>query len=294
MAAHRHPHARVAHPAGVLLPLVAEGVEPRGHQVGRRQRAQVLGEDRGGAGVAAPALVGEVVVAKPVHLRLAQQEALLEGEVRRALRREVADRIDQELEGGGRAVARAHEPGRDGGEVASGAVAADRDPCRVDAEGRRVVARPLERGRRVLDGGRERVLRSHPVVHGQHGHAGVAGEEAADALARHEVADHEAAAVEVEEHPFPGSLGHVQAGRKPAPRAGDVQIVRAGHRLHRAAGGQGAPDRLLPGRGHRHLLDGGAVGAARERDHQVGLVVQRQTVDRGWRAARHRPLQRGG
>ena len=101
------------------------------------------------------------------------------------------------------------------GEVAARAVAADRDA---------VVAlrRPLEGARRVVDVGRERVLGRLAVLDAQHVDARVPAEHAARRVVRVEVADDEAAAVQVEQRRFSAPARPSVAARG---QAGDAQVL---------------------------------------------------------------------
>ena len=85
-----------------------------------------------------------------------------------------------------------------GREVAAGAVAADGDPGRV-APSSAALATAQRAGPGVFDGGGEGVLGGEPVVHREDRGPGGVGEEAADPVVGLEVADHPAAAVEIDE-----------------------------------------------------------------------------------------------
>src|SRR5262249_9489697 len=84
------------------------------------------------------------------------------------------------------------------GEAAARRVAADADARRIAAEAARVLERELVRGPRVLLRRGEAVLGAHAVVDRQHEAARASGDQAAERVAPVEVADHEAALVEIE------------------------------------------------------------------------------------------------
>ena len=84
----------------------------------------------------------------------------------------------------------------DRGEVAAGAVAADREPGGVTAELGRVLAKPRDDRVRVLHAGREPVLGRETVVDRDDDAAGRVADRAAHAVVGVEVADHPPAAVE--------------------------------------------------------------------------------------------------
>ena len=64
---------------GVLLAFVAQRIEGRGHDVGRSEPRQVIGEQRRGPWIACTRSFGpQIVRLEPVHLRVGEQEALAE------------------------------------------------------------------------------------------------------------------------------------------------------------------------------------------------------------------------
>ena len=87
----------------------------------------------------------------------------------------------------------------DGGQVAPGAVAGNRQPARIDAVPLGVVGDPARGGDRILDGGGELVLGRQTVVDGHDDGGDGIGDRAADLVVALQVADHPAAAMEVDE-----------------------------------------------------------------------------------------------
>ena len=152
----------------------------------------------------------------------------------------VGRRVDQQLHCRHRAAAGPGQQADHGGEVAAGAVAADRDPGRVDAQLGGVGAGPGEGGPGVLDRGREGMLGRQPVVDREHRRPGRGGEEAADAVVGVEVADHPAAAVEVD-------------------RAAAAACRARGRRERRAGPGSARPGRAISSPSTRAIGIGGCA-----------------------------------
>ena len=115
--------------------------------------------------------------------------------VRGMRHRKVGGRIDQHLarDRGAVAVARRYRDHR--GEVAAGAVAADHQPRRVDAELLCIVRDPFGRGDGVIDGGGKFVLGREPIIDRDHDQLAFVGQFPAHHVVGIEIADHPAAAV---------------------------------------------------------------------------------------------------
>ena len=143
----------------------------------------------------------------------------------RRRRAEIGCGVDQELEGRrGTSVARG-ELRDDGGQIAPGAVAADADARRIGAKRCGVGERPVQGRTRVLDGGRERVLRGQPVIDGQHMRAAVAAQDAADAVVRLEIAVGEPTSVVVDEQRVRAAgLGRGVVARPDPDRAVQIEL----------------------------------------------------------------------
>jgi hypothetical protein len=112
----------------------------------------------------------------------------------------VGRRIDQQLVGDRQVAGVAAEQRDDGGEVAAGAVAADRRGATRSRPSARHGGAPSGRGEAVVDRGREAVLGAHAVVDRDDRAARAVGELAAEHVVGVEVADGPAAAVEVHQH----------------------------------------------------------------------------------------------
>ncbi len=131
-----------------------------------------------------------------------------------------------------RVLALARQQRHHGGDVAARAVAAHGDAVRVRAQLLRVLERPAQRRLAVLDRRRERVLGRQPVVDRQHVRAPVAAQQPAGGVVGVEVADHEAAAVVVDDQRVraAGLRRHVVAGLDRAFGAVHLEVA---HLLHR-------------------------------------------------------------
>jgi hypothetical protein len=79
--------------------------------------------------------------------------------------------------------------GRDRGEVAPRAVAADREPRVIEPERRRIAAEPSSRRDAILDGPPGTAAPARAVIHGRHRAAGRVSEDPADHVVGVEVAD---------------------------------------------------------------------------------------------------------
>ncbi len=227
----RHGNAGFLEAMGVFVALVAQGIGACGQHIGRRQADQRLGKRGRSAPVVNVGGAVEIVIAKPADHRMRQQDAGLRLAVRGVRHREVGGRIDQHLACDRRAVAVARRDRHHGGEVAAGAVAADRQPGRVDAELLRMVGDPFGRRDGVIDGGGKFVLGREPVIDGNDDELAFVGQFPAHHVVGIEIADHPAAAVK--EH---------QAGREsvwPASASSACRCARQSTREER--GSRAAP-----------------------------------------------------
>ena len=174
-----------------------------------------------------------------VHRRRRDQLVVAELVARRVAGREVGARAQQELEHE-RGPAVADELGADGRKGRTRCVAADREACRVTAEGRRVLPDPAQRGQAVVDRGGERVLRRGAEPDRDDEAAGGAGEEPAHRVRGRDAPDREAPAVEVDEDGLEAGASArcvgvrcVDAHREVAAGPGEHAIVDRGHRVGR-------------------------------------------------------------
>ena len=135
------------------------------------------------------------MIAKPFDDGMRQQDAGLGLAVRGMRHRKIGGRIDQHLSGdrGAVAVARRYRDHR--GEIAAGAVAADHQPRRVDAELFGIAGDPFRRRDGVVDGGGKFVLGRQAIIDRDHDQLAFIGELAAHHVVGIEIADHPAAAV---------------------------------------------------------------------------------------------------
>ncbi len=159
--------------------------------------------------------------------------------------------------------------------------------------------RPGEGGGGVFDGGREGMLRRQSVVDRQHGRAGGRGEEATDAVVGLEVADHPAAAVEVEEEGG-RAVGRqppwqVEAGRKRPGVAWDLELFDPRHRDRRPARGRFGAAAVVGSRrrGRQPFRERGLARDLGEADKGVEVGREDLAVD-ARRRPEEQPLQAGG
>ena len=160
-----------------------------------------------------------------------------------------------------------------------GAVTADGEPPGVDVQVGCVGVQPVEGSDGVVRCRREWVFGCQAVVHGHHPHARPGAQAATDPLVGVEVADDEAATVEVDHRPCLASdvLGFVDPNRNVATRAWDapildpsnrrwVHVVDAAieHRLSSAIRAQFAHRRYAGVFQHLQQAGGGGIGGCRD------------------------------
>src|SRR6202035_3477151 len=112
-----------------------------------------------------------VEAGEPVESLVTELEALPEQLTRRMPVGEVQPRVDEQLQCGRRPTIAGRSLGDAGRQIAAGAVAADGDAARIGAELHRVLDREPERGDRIVERGRKRVLGSEPVCDREHAYA---------------------------------------------------------------------------------------------------------------------------
>ena len=203
--------------------------------------------------------------------------------------------IDEQLRG--RRPLVALEQRDNGAEVPSGAVAADGDAIGIGAEVARVGQRPAECGPGVVERRRERMLGREPVGHAEHVRAGLAAQDAARRVVRVEIANHETAAVKVDEQRRlgPGSARRrIVADGDPVIAGGDLEVEHGADRQRRST----EDDRLPPvppptcfdARFEQSVLDAPAADAAQE----LRLRIELLAIDHDRRLARQRNLHAVG
>ena len=264
---------------GVFVAFVAQGIGAGGQHIGRRQADQCPGAYRRCPPVMRVGGAVEIVIAKPLDDGVREQDAGLRLAVRGVRHRKIGGRIDQHLARDRGAVAVARRYRDDRGEVAAGAVAADHQPRRVDAELLCVDGDPFRRGDRVIDGGGEFVLGREPVIDGNNDELTFIGQFAAHHVVGIEIADHPAAAVK--EH---------QARREPGCPQLQWRVDARGDRSVRARGSRAAATDLssggsglltkraceieLAGFRRRQCLISGTAGFLKRLEHGGGIGIE--------------------
>ncbi len=278
----------------VRFAFVAQHVEPAREYDRRRESAQVGREQRRRARVERRRVVRQVVRPEPIHVALGKEEPFGEESVRRVLRREVRDRIGEELRRRARTAVPTRELRDDGGEVAARAVARDGDPGGVEPELGRMRRGPAKRGERVVDGGRKPVLGSQAIVDRQHPGVGLAREMAARRVVRVEVADHPAAAVVVDDEWATLAVveRHVQSRGDRPGRSGEDAVLDARDRWRRPREYASAPPHLRAGVRGRHRSEAAMAGQGDEPQHELILRGELLPVDPDRPAAGEEALQR--
>ena len=265
---------------GVRRSLVAQRVELAGHDERRRQVGQIVGAQRRRLRVLPIRRIG-VVIPEPAHQRRGEHVAVAVGDVRLAREVAVGHRGHQHLTGDAWTAGIARHLADDGGDVAAGAPAADRElgPAHRPAprrwprsSARRRTPSSTAAGNASL--GRVAVVDRHDD--GVRAHAEVAAERVVGVVA----AEHPAAAVEVDDDRVrTRARGPVEAVRQRAGRAGQLAVDDLAHLgTGRSLGCHGHRDRarLLDRqrleRGQPELLD------ELEQDRDVGLQAADDAV----------------
>ena len=163
-------------------------------------------------------------------------------------------------------------------QIAAGTVAADRQACRIDAQGARLRRHPSGDGQAVVHRAWEGGLGAHPVIDRDHGAAAAIAQLAAQHVVRVEVADDEPAAVEIDQtrqHGIGGSAGGpVAAAGDGAARAGHRQVAHLAHRRFGRLGEEAAfavgGTRFL----RTHLMDRGQAAFVDQLQQGLGLHIE--------------------
>ncbi len=155
--------------------------------------------------------------------------------------------IDQDLQSDLRPAGLARQKTDHRRQVGPGAVAHDHQRRAGDGEGCEIVRHPYGRRHGVIDRGRERVLGRQPVFDGNHGAAGLVGDQAKGGVRRIQVADGPSAAVIIDDHARGVQGRTVDPDRDVTGRPGQGAVADLSHL---------GEDRR-PGPGYRPELGGG-------------------------------------
>ena len=195
---------------------------------------------------------------------------------RRVREREIRQRVDEQLVTE-RRPALPGRPLRDhGGERAAHAVAANRQPARIQSELAAVAGEPRRDRPAVVDRRREAVLRRPPVVDGHDRRAAPVRQLAARPVGSVEVADHPAAGVEPGDRRQRGRfLGRsIDANHDIARRPRDPAVLDGDHRL-----GLSVEERQHPADGaalvDRDLVDRLLAAGGHPLEKRLHLRIQR-------------------
>ncbi len=283
-------------PRGVGLALAAERIVFGGQHQGRRQAGHVLGEGGRRMRMARLDHVAEIEAVEigPVpgleEVQLAVRAGLellgVDG---------VGQGIDQHLAADLRAALVAGAQGHHGGQVAAGAVAADRDARSIAAEVAGMLGRPAQGGEAVVRRGGEGVLRRQAIVDRHGDAAGLHGEDPRHLVVGVQVAQDEAAAVHEHQHrQVVLGVRPVDAQLDVAARPRDVLVDHLGDGRGLEVGGPGAAH-AHPQDLERHLAERGRGFGLGEQGrelridgHQVNLNKRLRRRRCGLRPARGR------
>jgi hypothetical protein len=156
----------------------------------QRRQALEVREDRAGQ-LVRRVRAGQVQVGGLLHVRAAEQRVVVAPRVdARTRQREVGPRREQDRPDGHRQAFRPRRDQRRERQAAAGRVACDDD---------RLIGQLSVRRQRVVDSGRERVLRREPVLQRHRGHTAPAGQRRGQVRPGPRGADHVATAVQVED-----------------------------------------------------------------------------------------------
>ncbi len=251
--------------------------DPRRRDIGERRRVARTVQRRE-TPVVAIGRVTQILREEPLDRVAGQQIAVREPRMRIGLLVPGRARIDQQLQRERHApVAREHRA--DGGQRAARAVAADREPRRIDAEFDGMRVQPDERIFRIVHRGREPMLGREPVIDRQYRAMRIAGEHPAERVVRRHAADRETAAVIVDERRQRlGETrcdGQVETGaERRAVARGHVEIL---DRKHRRGGDLEDQRAALIGRAGllgRQVVVGATLRALDHVEHLGNLRIQ--------------------
>lgn len=151
---------------------------------------------------------------------------------RGAAHREIGDRVHQQLEPGQREAGVPEPQAGGGSEIPAGAVTGDGDPGGVGAEVPGVTAGPVEHRGALSQRGREAMLGGQAVVQREQAEPACGDEIPADRVVGIQVAENEAAAVDVDDQWQFAAGARRPVGPDPdLPAAGVCDAVANGHRL---------------------------------------------------------------
>ena len=263
---------------GVILAFVAQRVELGGDDGGVRHKgtAMQIRLERGGVDVAAVDFgVGQVVVPEPRHAFPFQEQAGAVGVVGLGVEVVVGNGIDQQLVvDHQRQFVLGQADG--GGQIAAGAVAADREGLVSIAQFLGIFHSPDGGGQAVLKGDGELVFRRQAVVHGHHHAVGAGAQLARGGVGGVQVADNPAAAVAPHQNApgafaFGGVNPHGDIVGFGADCVGDGAVF---HFADGRAGGTGAVVHYLPAFRDRHFVEGLQPQAVKLLQHALRLGVK--------------------
>lgn len=192
-------HSGIDQAIGIGAAFVAQRIVAGRQHEGRRQVGEVAREQRREAQVAKIGRRRHVGLPEPVDEVPGEEIPLGELAPRATLLARVGGGIDQHLEGGRLLAGVAAGLADDCCDGSARRIAADRKARRVCAEGRRVVADMAEGRDAVVDRRGEGMFRRQAIIDGDHQAAALVGEPATGRIVGIEVADHEAAAVIVDQ-----------------------------------------------------------------------------------------------
>ena len=199
--------------------------------------------------------------------------------MRGRVHRKIGGGIDQQLACELWAVAIARRKRNHRGEIAAGAVAADHDPRRIDAELSGVVGYPFGGGDAVVDRSGIFVLGREAIVDGDDDQLALMGHLAADHVVGIDIADHPAAAVE-EHQARREAVGLAQClrrvdARRDRPCGAGIDSGFAEFKLGRfGIGGDAAGEIELARFVRRHGFEGRAAGLLKGLVDEHGIGIE--------------------
>ena len=193
------------------------------------------------------ARVAEIMADEPVHRRGGEDERVLHPRHRWGLHRHIGRRINQHLEANFRQIFIPRHDRHDGGEIAAGAVAADRDLAAIHAQAVGLVKYPSWGGCAVGHRSGEFMFRRHAVIHRDHAALAFIGDLPTQLVVTFKIANHPATTMIKDQgwqfRAGARALAAIQPQRNVAERAGAGQVAKLGDLgrvwlSDRAAGGE--------------------------------------------------------
>ena len=186
-------------PIGIGLPLIDEGIEFRKQKVGRRQTRRVGHPQGRRPHIPAALRIRAVVLPEPEHVFCFQEQFFSQSPHRFGFRARVGCRVNKQLKANRRATGIAGEKSHDRRQIATRAVSAHGNPCRINLKFFCLRLGPHQGSERIVHGRRKGMFRCQSVVDRKHSTTGPRSEAGSHTVGRIQTAEHPSATVVVDQ-----------------------------------------------------------------------------------------------